>query len=90
MRVGFTAPLRSGVWRPGEAGGNVRNLAGMRVRGPVTGVVAVLCAALLVSNRLTDNDYQEMNAPLDSRLVITMPLSGGAPRPSLNLNELSH
>ncbi len=37
-----------------------------------------------------DNDYQEMIAPLDSRIAITIPLSGVAPSPSLNLDELSH
>jgi hypothetical protein len=45
-------------------------------------------ATLLVSNKITDNDYQDTEALLDSRLAITVPLPGGVPRPSLNLDEL--
>ena len=47
-------------------------------------------ATLLVSNKITDNNYQDTEALLDSRLAITIPLSGSAPRPSLNLDELNH
>jgi hypothetical protein len=47
-------------------------------------------ATLSVTNSLTDNDFQEMTAPLDSRVAVTLPLSGVTPRASLNLNELSH
>ena len=46
-------------------------------------------ATLLVSNKIVDNDYQETDALLDSRLAITIPVSGGAPLPSLNLDELN-
>jgi hypothetical protein len=46
-------------------------------------------ATLLVTNRLVDTDFQETIAPLDSRIAITMPLTGSVPQASLNLNELS-
>jgi hypothetical protein len=64
----------------------------MPSRGPVAFELPTVphSATLLVTNVLMDNDFQEMTAPLDSRIAITMPLSGVAPRASLNLNELSH
>jgi hypothetical protein len=46
-------------------------------------------ATLLISNKIVDNDFQETEALLDSRLAITIPLPGGAPRQSLNLDALS-
>jgi hypothetical protein len=63
----------------------------MPARGPLAFELPSVprSAALLISDRLTDNNYQEMNAPLDSRLVITIPLSGSETRSSLNLSELS-
>ncbi len=46
-------------------------------------------ATLLVANRLVDNNYQEMIAPLDSQIAVTIPLAGQVTRASLNLSELS-
>jgi hypothetical protein len=46
-------------------------------------------ATLLVSNKITDNSYQDTEGLLDSRLAIAIPLPGGAPQPSLNLDELN-
>jgi hypothetical protein len=60
-------------------------------RGPLAFELPTIphSATLLVSNKIVDNDYQETDALLDSRLAVTIPLSGGAPRPSLNLDELN-
>jgi hypothetical protein len=63
---------------------------------PVRGLVAFEVpsaphsATLLVTNTLVDNDYQEMIAPLDSRIAIDIPLAGVTPRALLNLDGLSH
>ncbi|UMB68542.1 hypothetical protein [Mycobacterium paraterrae] len=48
-------------------------------------------ATLRVSNALLESSMAEMDfRPLDSRIVIDMPLSGLVPAVSLNLDELSH
>jgi hypothetical protein len=46
-------------------------------------------ATLLVANRLVDNNFQETVAPLDSQIVVMIPLAGQVPQASLNLSELS-
>jgi hypothetical protein len=46
-------------------------------------------ATLLMTNTLGDNNYQEMIAPLDSRIAVTIPLAGQVTQASLNLSELS-
>jgi hypothetical protein len=47
-------------------------------------------ATLLVSNKLTDSSTATMDfQPLDSRVAITIPLTGVAPVASLNLSELN-
>jgi hypothetical protein len=63
----------------------------MPARGPLAFELPTTphSATLLITNTLTDNDFQEMIAPLDSRIAITIPLSGVTAAPSLNLNELS-
>lgn len=60
-------------------------------RGPIAYELPAVphSATLLVSNKIVDSDYQETDALLDSRLAITIPVPGGAPRPSLNLDELN-
>ncbi len=60
-------------------------------RGPVAFELpaAPRNATLLVANRLVDNDFQEMIAPLDSQIAVTIPLTGTMIQASLNLSELS-
>jgi hypothetical protein len=60
-------------------------------RGPIAFELpaAPRSATLLVANRLTDNNYQEMIAPLDSQIAVRIPLAGQETQASLNLSELS-
>lgn len=46
-------------------------------------------ATLLMANRLADNNFQEMIAPLDSQVAVAIPLAGQVIQASLNLSELS-
>jgi hypothetical protein len=65
---------------------------GIPMRGPLAFEVPRVpqSVTLQVSNERTDETMGKIDAPLDSQLVITVPLAGYAPRASLNLNELSH
>lgn len=84
-----------------QAGGDTfsTNLSGFRgpaqpgipMRGPLAFEVPDVpqSVTLLVSNERTDETMGKIDAPLDSQLVITIPLAGFVPRASLNLNELS-
>lgn len=60
-------------------------------RGPVAVELPAVPrnATLLMTNRLVDNDYQEMIAPLDSQIAVRIPLAGQVVQASLNLSELS-
>jgi hypothetical protein len=60
-------------------------------RGPVEFELPAVSpsATLLVANRLIDNNYQEMTAPLDSQIAVTIPLTGQVTQASLNLSELT-
>ena len=64
---------------------------GIPIRGPLAFEVPGFpqSVALLISNERTDETTGKINAPLDSQLVITIPLAGCVPRASLNLNELA-
>jgi hypothetical protein len=42
-----------------------------------------------MANRLSDNNFQEMIAPLDSQIAIKIPLAGQVIQASLNLSGLS-
>jgi hypothetical protein len=46
-------------------------------------------ATLLVSNKIIDNDIQETEALLDSRVAVAISLPNSSPLPSLNLDELA-
>ena len=63
----------------------------MPSRGPIAYELPAVprTATLLVSNKIVDNDIQETDASLDSRVAVAIPLPGGAPLPSLNLDELA-
>jgi hypothetical protein len=65
---------------------------GIPMRGPLAFEVPKVpqSVTLLVSNERTDETMGRIDAPLDSQLVITIPLAGCVPRASLNLSELSH
>jgi hypothetical protein len=60
-------------------------------RGPIAYELPAVphSATLLVSNKIVDNDIQETDASLDSRVAVAIPLPHGAPLPSLNLDELA-
>jgi hypothetical protein len=60
-------------------------------RGPVAFELPAVprSATLLVANMLVDNNYQEMVAPLDSQIAVTIPLADNVIQATLNLSELA-